>query len=104
MFPCAFAHNIQTMLIARFIDGLAGSAFLSVAGGTVGDMFAKHVSLTLPPPQHYFVLVIVEQQLMRRAGTIGTNDGVYSIAVRWARAWATYWRLHHGEYNMEMVS
>ncbi|KAH7069750.1 benomyl/methotrexate resistance protein [Paraphoma chrysanthemicola] len=42
MFPCAFAKNIQTMLIARFFDGLAGSAFLSVAGGTVGDMFAKH--------------------------------------------------------------
>lgn len=34
---------MQTMLIARFFDGLAGSAFLSVAGGTVGDMFAKHV-------------------------------------------------------------
>ncbi|KAF2438008.1 MFS general substrate transporter [Karstenula rhodostoma CBS 690.94] len=40
--PCAFAQNIQTMLVARFLDGLAGSAFLSVAGGTVGDMFAKH--------------------------------------------------------------
>ncbi|KAI4924283.1 uncharacterized protein J4E92_007364 [Alternaria infectoria] len=36
--------NIQTMLVARFLDGLAGSAFLSVAGGTVGDMFGKHVS------------------------------------------------------------
>lgn len=46
MFPCAFAQNIQTMLIARFLDGLAGSAFLSVAGGTVGDMFAKHVGCT----------------------------------------------------------
>ena len=44
MIPCAFAQNIQTMLVARFLDGLAGSAFLSVAGGTVGDMFAKHVS------------------------------------------------------------
>jgi predicted MFS family arabinose efflux permease len=44
MFPCAFAQNIQTMLVGRFLDGLAGSAFLSVAGGTVGDMFAKHVS------------------------------------------------------------
>ena len=31
------------MLVARFLDGLAGSAFLSVAGGTVGDMFGKHV-------------------------------------------------------------
>lgn len=40
--PCAVAKNIQTLLIARFIDGFAGSAFLSVAGGTVGDMFARH--------------------------------------------------------------
>ena len=30
------------MLVARFFDGVAGSAFLSVAGGTVGDMFARH--------------------------------------------------------------
>lgn len=30
------------MLIVRFIDGLAGSAFLSVAGGTVGDVFHNH--------------------------------------------------------------
>lgn len=27
------------MLVARFLDGLAGSAFLSVAGGTIGDLF-----------------------------------------------------------------
>ena len=42
LIPCAVAPNIQTMLVARFLDGLAGSAFLSVAGGTVGDMFARH--------------------------------------------------------------
>ena len=47
MIPCAVAPNIQTMLISRFLDGLAGSAFLSVAGGTVGDMYAKHVSIIL---------------------------------------------------------
>jgi MFS family permease len=29
------------MLIGRFLNGFAGSAFLSVAGGTVGDMFIK---------------------------------------------------------------
>jgi len=29
------------MLVARFLTGVAGSAFLSVAGGTVGDMFEK---------------------------------------------------------------
>jgi multidrug resistance protein len=39
--PSAVAKNIETMIIARFFDGLAGSAFLSVAGGTVGDMFAR---------------------------------------------------------------
>lgn len=39
--PSAVATNVETMLVARFFDGLAGSAFLSVAGGTVGDMFAK---------------------------------------------------------------
>lgn len=41
LIPSAVARNIQTMLIARFFDGLGGSAFLSVAGGTVGDMFSK---------------------------------------------------------------
>jgi predicted MFS family arabinose efflux permease len=39
--PCALARNIGTLLIARFFGGVAGSAFLSVAGGTVGDMFAR---------------------------------------------------------------
>lgn len=41
LIPCALSQNIATMLIVRFFDGLAGSAFLSVAGGTVGDMFTK---------------------------------------------------------------
>lgn len=39
--PSAVAQNIATMIVARFFDGLAGSAFLSVAGGTVGDLFAR---------------------------------------------------------------
>ncbi|CZS94866.1 probable benomyl/methotrexate resistance protein [Rhynchosporium agropyri] len=45
--PSAVAKNIQTMLVARFFDGLSGSAFLSVAGGTVGDMFNRE-QLQLP--------------------------------------------------------
>jgi MFS family permease len=40
--PCAVAKNIQTMIVSRFFNGLAGSAFLSVAGGTVGDLFDRH--------------------------------------------------------------
>ena len=47
LIPCAVAQNIGTELVARFIDGMAGSAFLSVAGGTVGDMF-KREHLQLP--------------------------------------------------------
>lgn len=40
--PCAVAQNIQTLLIGRFFDGLVGSAFMSVAGGTVADLFDPH--------------------------------------------------------------
>ncbi|KAI9732784.1 MAG: hypothetical protein M1834_003722 [Cirrosporium novae-zelandiae] len=36
-----------TMLVARFLDGVSGSAFLSVAGGTIGDLFRKD-ELNLP--------------------------------------------------------
>ncbi|KAJ5102792.1 hypothetical protein N7532_003321 [Penicillium argentinense] len=42
LIPCAVAKNIQTMLVCRFFNGLSGAAFLSVAGGTVGDMFDRH--------------------------------------------------------------
>ena len=47
LIPCAVAQNVQTMLIVRFFDGLAGSAFLSVAGGTVGDCFNRQ-QLSMP--------------------------------------------------------
>lgn len=42
LIPCAVAKNIETELVSRFLDGVAGSAFLSVAGGTVGDMFVRN--------------------------------------------------------------
>ena len=35
------ARNGVELACARFLDGFSGSAFLSVAGGTVGDMFSK---------------------------------------------------------------
>ena len=47
LIPSAVAKNIETMIIVRFFDGLSGSAFLSVAGGTVGDMFNRQ-QLQLP--------------------------------------------------------
>lgn len=41
-FGVAFANNIATLLICRFFAGAAGSAFLSVAGGTIADIFLPH--------------------------------------------------------------
>jgi hypothetical protein len=41
LFPCAFAPSIEVLLVSRFLDGVSGSAFVTVAGGTVGDLFEK---------------------------------------------------------------
>lgn len=51
--PSAVAKNIETMIIARFFQGLAGSAFLSVSGGTVGDMFDR---ATMAAPMAMFTI------------------------------------------------
>lgn len=40
--PCAVAQNIGTVIVSRFFQGLSGSAFLSVSGGTVGDLFTPN--------------------------------------------------------------
>ncbi|SGY31884.1 BQ5605_C002g01269 [Microbotryum silenes-dioicae] len=39
-FQVAFAHNLATWLIGRFFCGMFASPFLSVAGGTVTDLWA----------------------------------------------------------------
>ncbi|KAK6083201.1 major facilitator superfamily transporter [Seiridium cupressi] len=39
--PSAVARNAETMIVVRFFDGFAGSSFLSVAGGTVSDVFRR---------------------------------------------------------------
>ena len=49
--PSAVAKNIETMVIARFFQGFTGSAFLSVAGGTVGDLFTRE---TMQAPMAVF--------------------------------------------------
>ncbi|KAI0684802.1 major facilitator superfamily domain-containing protein, partial [Cytidiella melzeri] len=38
-FPVAFAPHISVYLVFRFLTGFCSSAFLSVAGGTVSDLF-----------------------------------------------------------------
>lgn len=39
--PSAVARNIKTIIITRFFSGFVGGTFLSVAGGTVGDVFSR---------------------------------------------------------------
>ncbi|TCD70550.1 hypothetical protein EIP91_002896 [Steccherinum ochraceum] len=41
-FPVAFPPDMATFLVFRWITGFCGAAFLSVAGGSIGDMFANH--------------------------------------------------------------
>lgn len=38
-FPVAFANNVAVHMIFRFLTGFAGSAFLSVSGGAISDVF-----------------------------------------------------------------
>ena len=53
IFPEAFGRNIQTIIVCRFFGGFAGSTFLAVSGGTVGDLFQKH---ELQAPMAMFAL------------------------------------------------
>ncbi|KAK9365673.1 major facilitator superfamily domain-containing protein [Lipomyces kononenkoae] len=46
-FPVAFGKNIPSIVINRFLSGLAGSASMTVSGGTIADMFPKE-ELGLP--------------------------------------------------------
>ncbi|KAG5730017.1 hypothetical protein E4T56_gene20192 [Termitomyces sp. T112] len=39
-FPVAFAPNAGVFLVFRFLGGFCGSAFLSVAGGSISDLFS----------------------------------------------------------------
>ncbi|KAG7093210.1 hypothetical protein E1B28_006897 [Marasmius oreades] len=52
-FAVAFAPNIVVMLVFRFISGFCGSAFLSVAGGTVSDLFVNEEVAT---PMAFYTL------------------------------------------------
>ncbi|KAF9476561.1 MFS general substrate transporter [Pholiota conissans] len=51
--PVAFAPDIAVHLIFRFITGFCGSAFLSVAGGSVSDLFDDK---TVASPMAFFTI------------------------------------------------
>lgn len=78
--PCAVAPNIQTLIIARFFDGFAGAAFLSVAGGTVGDLFPR--SKLQKPMMIYTASPFLGPEL----GPVIANFINYNVNWRW-----TFW-------------
>lgn len=39
LIPEAVAQGMATMIVGRFFDGVAGSAFLAVAAGSIVDLF-----------------------------------------------------------------
>ncbi|KAB8222991.1 major facilitator superfamily domain-containing protein [Aspergillus novoparasiticus] len=40
--PSAVAKNVQTIIVSRYFNGFTGGTFLSVAGGTAGDVFSRN--------------------------------------------------------------
>ncbi|KAF5616984.1 multidrug resistance [Fusarium sp. NRRL 52700] len=66
--PQAVARNIETVIVSRFLDGFAGSAFLAVSGGTVGDLFTAD---ELQAPMLLFSLAPFVAKQMRKE----TGDG-----------------------------
>ncbi|CCH58813.1 hypothetical protein TBLA_0A10350 [Henningerozyma blattae CBS 6284] len=71
-----WASNIEGMLFGRFLAGFFGSAFLSVAGGTISDLFNKNE-------------VGVPMALFTTAGFLGPSIGpllsgaMYHINYKW---------------------
>lgn len=86
LIPSAVAQNIQTMLVSRFFDGLGGSAFLSVAGGTVGDMFTKE-KLAAP-------MMIYSASPFLGPGGFRCQTLVLVLANDHSRHRTSNWRLH----------
>ncbi|KAG8913121.1 hypothetical protein FRC00_003002, partial [Tulasnella sp. 408] len=56
--PVALAPNIVVYLVFRFLTGFSGAAFLSVAGGSVSDLFANEEVLL--PMAIYSVSPMIE--------------------------------------------
>lgn len=77
LIPCAVAQNTATMMIARFLDGLAGSAFLSVAGGTIGDIFPKE-KLSAP-----MIIFTASPFLGPEVGPVFSGAINYFVSWRW---------------------
>lgn len=60
-FPVAFAPHIAVELIFRFLTGFAGSAFLSVAGGSVsGESATDPDGVGSIPSSRFFISLLFQ--------------------------------------------
>ncbi|KAK7692952.1 hypothetical protein QCA50_004593 [Cerrena zonata] len=55
--PVAFTDSIAVYMIFRFLGGIAGSAFLSIGGGTISDLFTPDQVAT--PMASYVVATFI---------------------------------------------
>jgi len=78
--PSAVAQNMATMIVSRFFDGFFGAAFLSVAGGTVGDLFPR-TKLAAP-----MMLYTLSPFLGPQLGPLISDFINYNVSWRW-----TFW-------------
>ena len=81
LIPCAVAKNIGTELVSRFISGFAGSAFLSVAGGTVGDSRSRFWS-SFAPARLPFASQDTSRATQSLSFQIYADPGICSVFIR----------------------
>ena len=107
LIPCAVAKNVGTELVSRFVDGFAGSAFLSVAGGTVGDsksrFWSSFILRRLPwgsQPVARLGLCSSRGMLTRNLfsvyaeGIASSHDDLYSLPIHRSARGTPHRRLH----------
>lgn len=95
-FPVAFANNVSVHMIFRFLTGFAGSAFLSVSGGAISDVFKnEHVATS--------VGVYTSGKLRGPGADVAqTHDDLLGISVPRTRSWSACCGLHQSERELAL--
>ncbi|CAL1707709.1 unnamed protein product [Somion occarium] len=88
--PVAFAHNAAVYMIFRFLGGVAGSAFLSIGGGTISDLFDDATVAT--PMASYVVSTFIAPNF----GPIFTGYVVQYAGWRWIYHVLIIWEFIQG--------
>jgi len=104
--PIAYGQNIATVIICRFIAGIAASTGSTLVGGTVSDLFEAH-NRGLPMAIFSICTSSSPWHLIGACrGRAETDSDLLLIHSRfwWYRTWSRRVRLHRVEDGMEMDS